>query len=86
MNIEYLIKLWESSNLDTILIKDLPLARGTDKVIVEPTIILNKNEKLCFGEELNSYDYLRVLFRKAIFELIDSINMLEVKVVYRKDK
>ena len=84
MNIEYLIRLWEISNLDTILIKDLPLARGTDKVIVEPTMILNKNEKICFGEELNSYDYLRVLFKKAIFEFIDSTDILEVKVIYRK--
>lgn len=48
MNIEYLIKLWELSNLDTILIKDLPLARGTE------------------------------------FEFIDSADMLEVKVIYRK--
>lgn len=84
MNIEYLIKLWELSNLDTILIKDLPLARGTDKVIIEPTMILNKNEKVMFGEELSSYDYLRVLFKNAIFEFIDSTDMLEVKVIYRK--
>lgn len=84
MNIEYLIKLWELSNLDTILIKDLPLVRGTDKVIIEPTLILNKSEKLCFGEELSSYDYLRVLFKNAIFEFIDSADMLEMKVIYRK--
>lgn len=84
MDIEYLIKLWELSNLDTILIKDLPLPRGTDKVIIEPTLILNKNEKLCFSEELCSYDYLRVLFKKAIFEFIDSNDILKVKVIYRK--
>lgn len=86
MNIEYLIKLWRYSNLDTILIKDLPLARGTDKLIVEPTMILNKNEKICFGEELCSYDYLRVIFKKTIFEFVSSDDMLEVKVIYRNDK
>lgn len=84
MNIEYLIKLWGLSDLDTILIKDLPLARGTDKVIIEPTLILKKNEKVCFGGELSSYDYLRVLFKNAIFEFIDSTDMLKAKVIYRK--
>ena len=84
MSVEYLIQLWKLSDLDTILIKDLPLVRGTDKIIVEPTMILNKSEKLCLGEELSSYDYLRVLFKNAIFEFIDSADMFEVKVIYRK--
>lgn len=84
MNIEYLIMLWQLSNLDTIIIKDIPIARGTDKVIIEPTMILNKNEKICFGEELSSYDYLRVIFKNEIFEFIDITDVLNVKVIYRK--
>ena len=83
MSVEYLIRLWELSDLDTILIRDLPLVRGTDKIIVEPTMIINKNEKLCFGEELSSYDYIRKLFENVIFEFVDNNEILEVKVIYR---
>ena len=83
MNVNYLIKLWESSNIDTILIRNLPVARETDKVIVEPITILTKDEKLYFGEKLTSYEYIRTIYEHCIFEFISSKDMLEVKVIYK---
>ncbi len=84
MDIDYLISLWQNSNYDNILIKGLPVARGTDKVVVEPTLILHKNEKVCFGKELNSYEYLKEIFEDTIFEYIKDEEMLIAKEIYRK--
>lgn len=83
MNVKYLIRLWKSSNLDTILIRNLPVARETDKVIVEPVTILTKDEKLYFGEKLTSYNYINEIFENCIFEFISSDDVLEVKVIYK---
>ncbi len=84
MDIDYLIYLWKRSNCDYILIKSLPLARLTDRVVVEPTITLSKNEKVVFGKELTSYEYLKELFENSIFEYINSDEELVVKEIYRK--
>lgn len=84
MNIYYLIRLWQNSNYDNILIKSLPIARGTDKVVVEPTLILHKNQKVIFGKELNSYEYLKEMFENSIFEYIKDEEMLIAKEIYRK--
>lgn len=84
MDINYLIRLWQNSNYDDILIKGLPVARGTDKVVVEPTLILNKNQKVAFGKELNSYEYLKEVFENAIFEYIKDEEILIAKEIYRK--
>jgi hypothetical protein len=85
MNIEYLIKLWKKSNYNKIMIKDLPLARDSDSVVVEPTLIINKNEKISFGKEMNAYEYLEKMFKNCIFEYIKDEEMLIAKVIYKKN-
>ena len=79
MNIEYLIKLWQSCNLDTIFIKNLPVSVGVS--IIEPTTILTKTQKLCLGKEMSVYDYLREIYNNALFQFIDADDMLYVKVI-----
>lgn len=79
MDIEYLIKLWKLSNLDTILIKDLPLARGTDNVIVEPTLIYHE-------PEINYDDMIQSLTENVVIQTTQKVDF-ELKqagqVVYK---
>lgn len=84
MDINYLIRLWQNSNYDDIIIKSLPLARGTDKIVIEPTLILHKNQKVIFGKELSSYEYLKLIFENSIFVYIEDEEYLIAKEIYRK--
>ena len=84
MDVNYLIYLWQNSNFDSILIKSLPLARGTDKIIVEPTAIFYKNESLSFGKTLTSFEYIKIIYKDSLFEYIEDSEILIMKEIYRR--
>lgn len=84
MNINYVIRLWKNSNFDYIIIKSLPLARLDDRVVVMPTLILKKDQKILIGKEVNAYEYLIELFDNSIFEYIEDNERLIIKEIYRR--
>ena len=84
MDINYLINLWKNSNLNRLMVKNLPLCRGTDNIIVEPTCILYKSQIVTYGKEMNSFEYLDFIFKNCIFEFEKVYDdLLIVKVVYK---
>lgn len=84
MDINYVIRLWKNSNYDYIIIKSLPRTRLDDRVVVMPTLILKKDQKVLSDREVNAYEYLVELFDNSIFEYIEDFERLIIKEIYRR--
>ena len=66
MNIEQIIKLWNKSNCNTLMIRSMPCVNHEGD-ITWGTGVYNKGQTICCGGEYKVEDYLKKMYIDSIF-------------------
>lgn len=66
MNIDEIIRLWNKSNCNTLMIRSMPCVNHEGDIIWG-TGTYSKGQTICFGGEYKVEDYLKKIYIDSIF-------------------
>lgn len=89
MNIEQIIKLWNKSNCNTLMIRSMPCVNHEGDIIWG-TGVYRKGDTICCGGEYAIEDYLKKIYSGSIFMFdyhdTDDDNYITFNIILRGDK